>query len=356
MNLKTIAKTVKKILAIPIVRKTLNFSSRKLYAFFSLHPVLSSFFCFVTGSFSREIHAFVSGTSQYYERLDSANKSSVSLRRNIHRLEKGLSMIPRRDVFALDYIEETIEFYELVAAKFPKSNEVKWAHDVLQEYFTVVREHEFLNQLKKRFSSLPKPTAKTTAQLKPYAFRSIARSSVAYDDFFNLSVQRRSVRWYKDKKVERSKIDKAIKAAKLSPSACNRQPFEFRVYDEPELVQKIAHIPFGTTGYADNIKCIVVVVGDLSNYFSSRDRHVVYIDASLASMSFMYALETQGLSSCAINWPDFWLLERKMKTALSLQDYERPIMLMAVGYARDDGMVPYSEKKTLDQIRSYNKI
>jgi nitroreductase len=100
----------------------------------------------------------------------------------------------------------------------------------------------------------------------------------------------------------------------------------------------------------------IVVVGDLSNYFSSRDRHTMYIDASLSVMAFLYALETIGLSSVVINWPDFGLLEKKMKKKLNLKTYERPIMLLAVGYAKEDGMIPCSKKKPLEELRSYNDL
>jgi hypothetical protein len=57
-----------------------------------------------------------------------------------------------------------------------------------------------------------------------------------------------------------------------------------------------------------------------------------------------------------INWPDFEPLERKMQKLLHLTVDERPIMLMAIGYADSDSMVAYSQKKPLDNIRSYNRI
>ena len=47
---------------------------------------------------------------------------------------------------------------------------------------------------------------------------------------------------------------------------------------------------------------IIVIVGELDAYEYDRDRHLIYIDGSLAAMTFMLALETLGLSSCPINW------------------------------------------------------
>ncbi len=112
--------------------------------------------------------------------------------------------------------------------------------------------------------------------------------------------------------------------------------------------------PMGTQGYSHSIRVLIVIVGNLDAYFDERDRHVIYIDASLATMSLMLALETLGLSSCSINWPDVEKLEQKMETFLELKKYQRPIMCLSVGYADPEGMVAYSEKRPLDQIRKYN--
>jgi nitroreductase len=133
-------------------------------------------------------------------------------------------------------------------------------------------------------------------------------------------------------------------------------PYEFRIFDDPAMVKTVAGIPFGAAGYAHNIPTIIVVVGKLHSYFSPRDRHVIYVDASLAVMPFMMALETLGLSSSPINWPDFEPLERKMQKTLHLEDDERVIMLIAVGYADPEGLVAFSQKKELDVFRSYNDL
>ncbi len=99
-----------------------------------------------------------------------------------------------------------------------------------------------------------------------------------------------------------------------------------------------------------------MIVGDLRAYFSERDRHVIYIDGGLAAMALQFALEVQGVSSCCINWPDVEFQERNMDQALGLAPNQRPIMCMSIGFADPTGSVPYSQKKSLDEIRSYNKI
>ena len=176
----------------------------------------------------------------------------------------------------------------------------------------------------------------------------------SYEAFMALSTRRRSVRWFKDQKVPRALVDKALAAAVQSPSACNRQPFSYRIFDDPDMVQEIAQIPFGTTGFSHNFPMIAVVVGDMSKFFAARDRHVIYIDSSLSIMAFLYALETLGLSSLTINCQDFSIIENRLKKSLGLKPYERPILMLAVGYAKDEGMIPFSCKKPLNRLRIYN--
>jgi nitroreductase len=59
----------------------------------------------------------------------------------------------------------------------------------------------------------------------------------------------------------------------------------------------------------------------------------------------MLAFETLGLSTCAINWPDTEVREKKMESFLNLDPCHRPVMLLAVGYADPEGGIPYSQKK-----------
>ena len=311
-------------------------------------------------AFRREHKGVTYGKRIYNEQLAGQKANRYLLRRNTHRLEKGLLMRPRRDVFASKFILETAEAYRGIirAGADPLGDpELKWSYDVLDEYFTVVppqAEDSEVERARRIFSVLVQNNF--VREMIPYKRRVSDTPPVSYDDFLALSQHRRSVRWYLPTPVPRDLIDQAVTAAALSPSACNRQPFEFRVFDEPELVNQVSSIPMGTRGFSHNFPAVVVVVGKLRAYFDERDRHVIYIDGSLASMSFMYALETLGLSSCPINWPDQEPHESKMQKLLNLEPDERVIMLISVGYPDPEGLVAYSQKKPLETIRRYNAL
>lgn len=323
---------------------------------FKISPLL--YYLLFSSAFNRECRACLSGRKKYIEDLRATSNSSYLLRRNIHRIEKGILMKPRREIFATEYIKETVDVYEKMIscqALDCNSEENKWAFDVLSEYFAVVGSDKRIDKARDQFAALRSRDFSIPNEKKfvPYR-RKLENHPVSYELFLELANRRRSVRWYLDKPVSRTLIDRAVDVASLSPSACNRQPFEFRVFDDPELAKEISALPMGTKGFCHNVPVIVVLVGKLSAYFSERDRHIIYIDGSLAAMSFMYALETLGLSSCPINWPDIEDLERKMDSLLRLERDERSIMLISVGHPDPEGMVAYSQKKVLDQIRRYN--
>jgi nitroreductase len=227
----------------------------------------------------------------------------------------------------------------------------------LKEYFNSVDDSDqIISKSKARFfKTISSYKEEITGKPRvPYFRDNDEFSKISYDDFFKLSRQRRSVRWFKDKPVPREFLDKAILVANQAPSACNRQPFEYRIIDDPNIIEEAVNLPMGTAGYGHTIPVLVIAVGNLDAYFDERDRHLIYIDASLANMSMMYALETLGLSSCSINWPDIEDRERKMDKFLQLKPYQRAIMCIGVGYHDKQGKVAFSEKKPINKIRKYN--
>jgi nitroreductase len=351
----------KKALAIPAVRKTYNTVNRGILnvaGFSRIGATIYAAIGFIT--FNREQFATLAGRRAYYRNLTKDRTSHVELRRNVHRLEKALLMQPRREVFARDYIEETVEFYEHALHRLDTMlnvdiGEMQWATDVLTAYFAAVTTDDAgVTRARERFSALP--AFESPGQVRPYPQSDIVKTDITYEQMLHLAESRRSIRWFQDKPVPREEIDKALLVARQGPSACNRLPYEFLVFDEPDQVRTIASIPFGAAGYAHQIPTVIVIKGDLGNYFSPRDRHVPYIDASLATMGFIFALESLGLSSSIINWPDFEPLEAKMAKTLGMKPQERIIMLMAVGYAQPDALVAYSKKKSLDTIRRFNSL
>jgi len=299
--------------------------------------------------FRREMRSVLLARKRYYESRSGHNPSSFFLRRNIHRLEKGLIMQPRRRVFAEGYIGETIAYLQLcVEANCLSEIESNWAHAVIHEYFSVVELTDVTAAAHIAYQNITGYSQEAALEQPhaPLAYSALPPSAIGFDDLKALCERRHSVRWFEEKAVPREMLDAAIDVAATAPSACNRQPFQFYIFDDPTRAQKIGSIPMGTAGFSQNFQSVIVVVGDLSAYPFEKDRHIIYIDSGLAVMQLQLALECQGLGSCAINWPDIDRHERRMAKELALEPYQRPVMLLAVGYPKKDALVPYSAKKT----------
>jgi len=59
-------------------------------------------------------------------------------------------------------------------------------------------------------------------------------------DFLELAKSRYSCRSYDDRSVEREKLLSCIDAGRISPSACNSQPWTFILVDDPKTVQELS--------------------------------------------------------------------------------------------------------------------
>lgn len=319
-------------------------------------PVLAAlYFTLFDESFRREQQSVLAGQLRFAASLKDPRESSSMLRRSIHRIEKGLISRPRRTPFGLDYVGEAVEIYARAAASPGSLNlpEQAWARDVLEEYFTVHADEVALQSVAARFraaADLAAAAAPNRAPARrPYA-RGREQASVSFEGFLALCERRRSVRWFEPRAVPRDLLLQAMRAARQSPSACNRQPFRFLVCDRDPLRGKAADLPPGVAGFQHNFPVVIAVVGQLRYYQELRDRHLIYVDASLATMSFILALETLGLASCCINWPDIEECEVRAAQTLGLDADERPVMFLAVGYADAEGEVPYSEKVPAEDL------
>lgn len=330
-----------------VLRRGIGRIERLLLSVMARSGVTASLYYLLFNSqFRREHRAVMLGQLAYWRSLDHVGESSALLRRNVHRLEKGLTTHPQKSVFGESYIGETVTCYAraLTSAEW-SMDERRWATDVLRDYFDKVGDAEAINAARDDFGKL-EPALEGAERYLPYAQECLPKTDISYEQLLRLFQRRRAVRWYEPRPVPMELIRQAVNAASLSPSACNRQPYRFLVVRDPNLAPSVARFAIGTTTFAENVPCVIAVVGDLSAYPLERDRHVIYIDAALASMSFMLALETLGLSSCPVNWPDIEEREQRLAHALGLRYHERPILLITVGYADPKGLIPFSQKKS----------
>ena len=315
------------------------------------------YFKLASEPFSREERAVAAGIT-HYNRTVGSGRELYLLRRNVHMIEKGLTMQPRRDRFAVDYIAQTVESFGRAGSRDAPLSvggpEYSWMLSVLDEYFTATMSSgdPVIDAAREAYARIEVRSVEGRGTSGPHA-PVVHEDGLTVEQLANLARSRRSVRWFTGEPVDRKVVDRAVEIAAEAPTACNRQPYRFLVFDDPDSVRRVAAIPMGTRGYGHQLSGIVVIVGDLSAFFDERDRHLIYVDASLAAMGLVLGLEAQGVASCCINWPDIAAKDDAMRSLLGLADHERVVMLLAYGYADPQGLVPFSAKREIDHVREY---
>lgn len=308
----------------------------------------SIFFKIISSSMNREMATVMAGRAEFYRSQIDVGNYSFQLRRNIHRLEKAMVMRPLRPIFATEYIGETVRLYLLATRQDDyDKKEIQWAESVLKYYFDMVGENDEIALARNKFlKSLNVPRDKIFAEV---SIESENRNfcPILFEDLKSLITRRKSIRWYRDKKIDLDTLKKCLSVAVEAPSACNRLPYRFIATVNRDKAQEIASCAMGTSGWLDNIPAVIVVVGDLSAYSEPRDRHGIYIDSSLAVMQLLLALEIEGVSSCIVNWPEIEEREVRISKMLDLKAFERVICLVTIGYPLEEGGTPSSVKRDL---------
>ncbi|UCD75223.1 MAG: nitroreductase family protein [Phycisphaerales bacterium] len=211
----------------------------------------------------------------------------------------------------------------------------------------------------------------------PYKRRMIATTPEAASlEFRDVMRKRRSVRMFSDKPVSRETIEHIIAAAGTAPSGANKQPWRFVAVQDPAIKKEIReaaeaeerefysrratetwlrdlahlgtdeHKPFLET--APWLIVVFKLVKDDAAGAGSESDQVYYINESvgIACGTLITAIHLAGLVTLTHTPSPMKFLTR----ILNRPDYERPFLLLPVGYPADDCVVPNITRKLLSEI------
>lgn len=107
---------------------------------------------------------------------------------------------------------------------------------------------------------------------------------VGYNDLLQFLKQRRSIRWFKNKKIDKSTFDKLFEGAYYSPSAQNAQDVEFVVLDE-KLEEFMSHV-YGIIKVQENEFFRIKEFGDYLKDNSSKEYHPLLWEGKQLILTF----------------------------------------------------------------------
>lgn len=177
------------------------------------------------------------------------------------------------------------------------------------------------------------------------------------ENFYRLVAARQSDRAYDtERPVEPEKIQRILEATRLSPSACNGQPWHFIVITNPQLREDIARsmAGLGLNKWAIQAPVLILIVEEATKTTSLlgglvKHNHYPHIDLGIAAAHLTLAAEAEGLGSCMIGYFD----EKKIKKMAGIPRHKRLPLIITLGYAAKEKRS--KKRKRFDEIVSYNK-
>ena len=169
---------------------------------------------------------------------------------------------------------------------------------------------------------------------------------------------RQSDRKYRDKPVEKEKLDRILEAGRMSPSACNAQPWKFIVVTDPTLRAGLSEAAsarlLGMNSFVYQAPLLLVVVREKANMSSRigatvKNKDYSLIDIGIASENICLQARAEGLGSCMIGWFD----EKEVKKILGIPTSKRVELIITLGYPAKE--LREKRRKLLSEIVSYNK-
>jgi nitroreductase len=146
-------------------------------------------------------------------------------------------------------------------------------------------------------------------------------------EFYEVISKRRSIRAYKKDPVEDSKLSRILNAARLAPTAANRQPYSLIVVKDEDtkirLKDAYSQEWFFT---APVIICACALPDDA--WKRNDGKGYVDVDVAIAMDHLILAASAEGLGTC-------WIAAFKpevVREVLNIPDNMEPLVLTPLGY------------------------
>jgi len=161
---------------------------------------------------------------------------------------------------------------------------------------------------------------------------------------------RHSIRNYCPGQMEESEILAAIDLARSSPSVCNRQSARVKLILNRGDNFDFLKLQNGNRGFGTDAQAVIIVTSDLRCFLDEIERKQAWIDGGMFAMTLVLGLHAAGFGTCCLNWSQTNTMDKTLRRALQLPDYETVIMLITVGLIPLTLKVARSERKPLDEI------
>ena len=139
--------------------------------------------------------------------------------------------------------------------------------------------------------------------------------------------KRYSVRSYQDRAVETEKLDSILEAARLAPSASNRQEWRFVVVQDKGIRQRLMQAA-KDQAFVGQAPVVIAACAKTDSHVMTCGQQCYPIDVAIAIEHMALKATEEGLGTCWIGA----FYEDKVKEILGIPQDIRVVALLALGY------------------------
>lgn len=270
---------------------------------------------------------------------------------NYHALEKGMSLRQPRPSFGRRRATWLIRLLRSSNARHGWTHASSVAWKVLQSYRDT---HQAGGQNEELDRFLDDTSPQTILRNEHCGgTRTLSREEVHADCLVDLDqffYSRSSVRNFADEPVPVETIESAVRMALKTPSVCNRQPWRVRLLTSKRDINRALSLQRGNAGFGSLVNKLAVVSCDLRAFVTSGERNQAWVDGGMFSMSLVYALHSQGVGTCCLNWSVDPTRDARFRKQNRIPDNEAVVMLVAIGSLPQTFRVACSERLPLSDV------
>lgn len=167
-------------------------------------------------------------------------------------------------------------------------------------------------------------------------------------ELFEVIQRRYSVRSYKRDPIEEFKLQQVLEAARLAPTATNRQPFQFIVIHTSGREMELRRI-YNSAWFVQAPLIICACAIPTKAWVRSDRKNYCDVDVAIAMDHLILAATELGLGTCWVAAFD----PAAAREVLGLPKSVEPVVFTPLGYANDR---PGAKKrKSLEEIIKYER-
>lgn len=281
------------------------------------------------------------------------NRIEAEIVRNVHSIEKGLSISKPRMGFGIKKIKEMFSLVDSYMKLTEEKTVLYFVVDAVSEYLDFQKAKGFNSEdiefIYKKNKQLKEKIGEHEGIYGGTINFNAKESLINIAEIQKLFDTRHSIREFSGEPVPESLLKKAIEMAQRVPSACNRQAVRVYSIKSSDYIKAVGNLD-GIGGFAEDVDQFILVTGIRSAYRRGEKNQFI-VSAAMFASYLTLSLHALGIGCCTVQRSLFadknFINFRKI---YGIPEDEQLAVMLGIGMMKEKIKVPVSKRYPIDKI------